>query len=34
MRRDVVDQCIFCMIAKGEMSARKVYEDDHRYRFR
>lgn len=23
-----MDQCIFCMIAKEEMSARKVYEDD------
>ena len=23
-----MDDCIFCMIAKGEMSAHKVYEDD------
>lgn len=23
-----MDQCIFCMIAAGDMSARKVYEDD------
>ncbi len=24
-----MDQCIFCMIASGDMSARKVYEDDN-----
>lgn len=24
-----MDQCIFCMIGKGEMSARKVYEDEN-----
>ena len=29
-----MDQCIFCMIANGEMSARKVYEDDDGDRFR
>jgi len=25
--------CIFCKIAKGEISAKKVYEDDHFFAF-
>ena len=23
-----MSECLFCMIAKGEMTANKVYEDD------
>lgn len=28
MRRRTVSTCIFCMVASGELDARKVYEDE------